>query len=217
MSFESLSKTAWILPGPAWVALPIILVLALRSAPFFRVWGIVFGVTTALDAYLNGAWSPVSPTSAWSTVFGITFVYLGDLRLYSALLWDGTRRSLGVAALVSWVTPVLAQVLRALFPAIALVPRRTFLTYELTFLVVLFVLTRTFRERAPMTSAFARDLCLLFAAQYGLWILSDVVLLGVGADAGYALRMIPDFVYYAGFIPFALLRSWSRPTLAVPT
>jgi hypothetical protein len=190
--------------------------LAARSTPFFRVWGIVFGLTTALDAYLNGAWSPVSPTSVWATVFGVAFVYLGDLRLYSALLWDGTRRSLATAAAVSWITPVLSQVLRVGVPAIALVPRQTFLAYELTFLVVLFVLCRSIEAlRVRMTTAFARGLCFFFAAQYSLWILSDVILLGTGADAGYALRMIPDCMYYAVFIPFVLVRSWSRPTLAV--
>jgi hypothetical protein len=222
MNFETFAKTPWILPGPGWIALPIVVVLALRLHDFRRVasgahrhfwfrWGFFFGITTALDAYLNGAWSPFASDSVWATVCGVAFVYLGDLRFFSAALWDGRKRSLVAAFLLSWITPVVTQGVRALLPHLADVPRRTYLLYECIFVIVLAALTvlaavvRRHTTLSRLSTTFARRLALFFAAQYVLWILADVVLLGTGHDLGYALRMVPDILYYGIFVSFVLV------------
>lgn len=193
------------------MALPIVLVLAYRSTTFFRVWGVIFGLSTALDAYFNGAWSPIRSTSVWATVSGIVFVYLGDLRLYSAVLWDGTRRSLVRALALAWVTPLASQVIRTLLPALTLVPRRTYLAYEVIFLLVLWWGARH-PNLAALRHGFARRVIVLFATQYALWIVSDLVILSTGSDWAYGLRMVPDVLYYAAFVPYVLWCSWSRVT-----
>ena len=35
---------------------------------------------------------------------------------------------------------------------------------------------------------------------YGLWAAADALLLATGADSGFALRVIPNLLYYGGFI-----------------
>ena len=44
-------------------------------------------------------------------------------------------------------------------------------------------------------------------AQYVLWAGADVVILS-GHDVGYLLRLLPNAMYYALFVPFAW---WSAP------
>jgi hypothetical protein len=197
-TFESFSKTAWILPGPALIAFPIVVALSLRARGFYRAWGLFFGLTTALDAFFNGAWTPFAADSGWATVSGVLFVYLGDLRLFSAILWNGSTRSLVKAASLAWVVPLLTQAVRALFPSLAAVPRTTFLLYEVLFVLCLgglFVVTRTLPN-----PAFRKRLTAFFAVQYILWISADVLLLQTRSDLGYALRILPDVLYYGVFV-----------------
>jgi hypothetical protein len=44
-------------------------------------------------------------------------------------------------------------------------------------------------------------------AQYALWALADVIILG-GHDVGYALRLVPNTMYYVLYLPFV---AWSAP------
>jgi hypothetical protein len=207
-TFESLSKTAWILPGPALFALPIVVALSFRARGFYRAWGLFFGVSTALDALLNGAWTPFAPNSGWATLSGIAFVYLGDLRLFTAVLWNGSKRSLLKAASLAWVVPLLTQAFRALFPSLALVPRTTFLLYEVLFVVFLggiFAATRALSKLELPNPEGRKNLAIFFVAQYMLWISADVVLLQTSSDFGYAVRIVPDVLYYGVFVCFTLI------------
>ena len=46
--------------------------------------------------------------------------------------------------------------------------------------------------------------------QYGLWVSIDVVIFA-GADVGYLLRFVPNFLYYVAFVPFVYLTA-PRPS-----
>ena len=40
------------------------------------------------------------------------------------------------------------------------------------------------------------------ASYYLLWATADVLILGWGLDLGWAVRMLPNQLYYAFFVPF---------------
>lgn len=160
---------------------------------------VTFALLAAVDAWLNGPWTPLPATSPWASASAVAGVILGDLRYFlivrlgrmafrAALL-----RALGLALLV----PVLSQlVVRVPFPD--LTPRVLFLIYELALLVLLVVehLRRTPRDHT------SRALLRFELAQYGLWVLADVLLLA-HVEAGYGLRVLPNLLYYVAFAPFA--------------
>lgn len=208
MTFESLSKNPLILPGACWMALPIVLWFSLRRRGFLRAWSLVFGLAIGLDAWLNGVLSPLAEGSAWSTASGVAFVVLGDFRMFLAAEWDGRWTSFARALAIAWFVPLGSQALRALVPAIAATPRVTYLAYELLFLVVVagWWLVRV-RRWSPERRAFATRLTRFFGLQYALWATADVVLLaarGRIADLGFGLRLLPDLLYYVGFVPWVL-------------
>ncbi|MBX3252407.1 MAG: hypothetical protein KF901_34855 [Myxococcales bacterium] len=209
MTFQSLSESPFVLPGLAWLALPIVLAFALRRRGFFRVWGLVFGALIALDAWLTGPLSPVSDErSGWATFFGVAFVLVGDLRFFVAAEWDAgrARASLARAFGLAWIAPLASQLARALVPSIAATPRLTYLVYELIFLVVLagWYLGRA-RRWSGARRVFASRLAAFFALQYALWAGADVLLLATSADLGYGLRMAPNVLYYVLFVPYVLM------------
>jgi hypothetical protein len=205
MDFQSLSKSPFILPGLAWLVLPIVLAFALRRRGFFRCWGILFGLSVAADAWLNGALTPIPDGSGWATFFGVAFVILGDVRFFVVCEWDGSRLSLVRGFGLAWIVPLVSQLLRALVPTIAATPRVTFLVYEVLFLIVLAGWWLIRGHRVPMPRrAFVVRVTPFFAIQYALWASSDVLLLTTGPDIGFALRIVPDVLYYVVFVPYVL-------------
>jgi hypothetical protein len=228
MTPQSIYQSPWVLPTLAWVATPFVLHLAADVRGAMRVWATIFACTTALDAWLTGPLSPVPASSALGTVASVAFVIIGDARFFVLATW--LRR--GGSARAAWlrggawslVTPLLSEVLRRAFPAIAAVERRTYLAYELTFLAVCaaFVAAETLgvrkSDRAEQRDAQAAVVpgpavhwpvvhwpVVLFVAQYVLWALADVLLLA-GQDLAYLLRVIPNIMYYALFMPLSLRR-----------
>ena len=49
---------------------------------------------------------------------------------------------------------------------------------------------------------------------YSLWAASDVILLATGSDLGYALRVVPNLLYYGGLIAVI---AWSAPLRSAGT
>jgi hypothetical protein len=81
------------------------------------------------------------------------------------------------------------------------------LTYELAFLAVALVLrngivpTRV-PAAEPRLRTYLRTVLTYVAVYYALWAAADGLILA-GIDAGWALRMIPNQLYYAFWVPFA--------------
>jgi hypothetical protein len=48
------------------------------------------------------------------------------------------------------------------------------------------------------------------AVYYALWALADVLILVGRLDAGWGLRVIPNQLYYALYLPFVYFRFFSR-------
>lgn len=210
--FRTIYESPWQHPGLAFLlgGLGILLVVALR--PFHarsprRAWALLFSLLQAeilLDAALTGALSPLAPSSFAATAASILFVVLGDLRYFYLVerqraQADTPRLTTLVAALgFALIVPVASGAAKHLSPEF-FVGTRLFLSYEVA---LLFLLVVHFKMRSR--GRFARRLFAFEFVQYFLWATADVLIL-CGIDAGFALRIAPNVLYYVGFAPFAIL------------
>ncbi|MCH2110489.1 MAG: cytochrome c [Polyangiaceae bacterium] len=96
--------------------------------------------------------------------------------------------------------------------------RWTYLVYELLFVfltaVLLYRQRRLTREASGSHLSIAEQVLKYVALYYSFWALADVIILA-GFDAGYALRILPNLLYYGLYIPFLWLLlkrgSWAPP------
>lgn len=205
MSFQSFAQGPWILPLLPWLSLPIVLAYAVRQRGFLRIYGIVFGILIAADAFANGALTVVPPNTPWATFFGVSFVILGDFRYF--LLVESARsparspaRVLVTSVVLAFVVPLAAQFFRATTP-ISNDSRTTYLTYEALFLAFLAIYGFVLRRRATRLE---RQLFAFELVQYLAWAGIDVLLLATRADVLHLFRIVPDVLYYVVFMPFAI-------------
>lgn len=206
---KALYDSGWHHPFAAYVAALILLALVARRLNFLPGFLVVFCTEIVADATVTGAWSPVPVDSAWFATLSIVFVILGDLR-YFILAEHYTRpraplrQVLSAAMPIAFAVPVLTGFGSRVIPALG-DPRVLYLVYELLlFLLVLSLQFGVYGKRAaanPNQRVFVRRLSLFLLVQYGGWALADCVILS-GAEAGHALRMVPNILYYALFLPF---------------
>lgn len=179
---------------------------------FLARWTVFFAAEALLDGWLTGNSSPLDPRGAAMTVASIVFVVLGDLRLY-LLLSRYTRRAwtAGVfAEAFAWafVPSLVIGVLKRAAPWAVSNLRHLFLVYELTALPLVmlwlqgFVPRRLARPEDAAERAWLSGAAAFFAAQYTLWIVSDVAILQ-GARWAWALRVVPNVMYYGLFVAWA--------------
>ncbi|RDV37272.1 hypothetical protein DV096_14935 [Bradymonadaceae bacterium TMQ3] len=205
-------------PGAAWLSAALVLGVMLRRLPFFYAFIIGAVVVSAADAMITGGWSQLGGQAHPSYV-GLSwfFVLAGDYRVFLLLeryrrarseSWSGGAgvwwRALGWTLIASVVVGLIS-VSSDLFNASA---RRLYLTYEL---VALGVVALVWRVRVlgamppgdPVRRWLSR-VAIFVMVQYALWAGADVVILA-GLDVGHLLRMIPNLMYYALFLPVVLL------------
>lgn len=203
-------------PGLFWaVGIPFVLYLAsrLRSGErpaFITRWFLLFQLEILLDAGLQGELTPLSG-AALQTV-SIMLVVAGDLRFLLLLVWQRRGRpafgswaaaALGWSLFVPLASYVVAQ------PIANGQPRVLFLVYETMFASMALALAVVSAQRpvADATDRWIRRLIAFELVQYTLWASADVIILS-GHDLGYLLRLIPNTLYYAAFMPFAW---WTAP------
>ena len=92
------------------------------------------------------------------------------------------------------------------------------MVYELGFLAMaLFLRQRVVPARVaddrPELRRYLRGLASYAAVYYALWAASDVLIQLVGWDGGWALRMLPNQIYYAFWVPFAYFTFFERPRI----
>lgn len=245
MSFATLYDSAWQHPGLAWLGtLPILAWAVTQRVPESKhparapdaqtsqlararlrlLW--VLQALIALDALCTGGLSPLPSPSPWATAAAVFFVIAGDARFFF-LLQDPSLSATGMGArllralLLSAVLSLAAYVGQQVFPAQLPSSRHLFLTYELMLLVTTLVLAAWFARRAPDPAVRCqRRLTGFVALQYGLWALADVVILSAASwsDLGFALRLVPNALYYVAFVPFAVrFGTASRVEAAAPS
>lgn len=185
--FKGLYDSVWQAPLAFWLGQAAFLAFLIkrRGSPFF----VVFTVLLALDAWMNGALSPLRSPQV-KTVVAVLFVLLGDFRFFY-LLEKMRARAIGL----TFVVPLLVVP----FVVFGVPERYLWLTYELGFFVLAGVSSAVWKK--PAQQALIR----FELVQYGLWLFADLVVLG-GADVGWAIRIVPNLLYYTLFLPFA----WER-------
>ena len=192
------------------------------EAAFVRRYALFFGVLTVLDPVCTGPftrWLGLGEAAGTAVMLG--FVLLGDFRVFLLLFglraggaWRGPaarRAGLWTLAVPAFAWPV-HQGLTIFDPAL---PSQTlWLVYEAAFMGLALTLRRGLsRDEAfagrPVLRAYLRRVLAYVAVYYGLWALSDALVLGAGLDAGWALRVLPNQLYYALFVPFVYLSFFS--------
>lgn len=205
---KALYDSGWHHPFAAYVAAVIVLSLVARRLPFLAAFLVLFSAEVVADATVTGAWSPVAADSTWYPTLSIVFVILGDLR-YFVLAEHYTRpsaplgRVLAAALPISLAVPILTGIGSKTISALG-DARVLYLVYELLlFLLVLVLQWRVYAKRPTEEEqrVFVRRLSLFILVQYAGWALADIVILA-GAEAGHGLRMLPNILYYALFLPF---------------
>ena len=196
-------------PALFWLVGTIVLALAARKMSFVLGWVVLAAFEIMADATITGGLSPVPAGSAWGQPLGILFVLLGDFRyfvLVERFARGSVSRALGTAAAFTAIVPLISQVLMRIAPSLFASSRWVFLIYEALFLVLAIVL-RTFvvpRRLATATPAIRTWLLRITTfeiVQYALWALADVIILA-GVEPGFLLRIVPNVLYYAAFVPF---------------
>jgi hypothetical protein len=185
-----------------------------------------FAIETMLDPLATGpllSLAVVENTIA-SSLIQFLFVYLGDLRVL--LLAIGVARprrpfrsNLAWAAVATLIVPIWTGIgfafARWLWPEVH--GQLLWMLYELGFLALCIALGRAWVARAlpgdPARAAYLRSIFGYSAAYYALWLAADLVIVVAGLDLGWALRMVPNQLYYAFWAPFAYWRFFSvRPS-----
>lgn len=205
-SFQQIYDSAWHHPGVAFVGSGVVLLWALWRRP--PALGMLLGLQLLMiiDALCTGGLVPIPHASGWGQLVPVFFVVQGDARFYFLLAKGrfSRRKTLALALLAGLFVPLSSYALQSVFPELLPTRRHLFLTHELLFCGVVLSLLWRLRSVARSSSLkWQRRLCLFELLQYGLWVLSDVVIL-CGMDIGFALRLVPNLMYYVLFVPFAL-------------
>ena len=195
------------------------------AAPFVDAYAVAFAIETLIDPLATGPLSRllgIAGTGAATAVM-VFFVLLGDFRVYLlvfALLAIAAgrpwRAALPRAAAWTLLVPLVAYPASAAIGAIRpdADPNTIWLVYESVFvLVALGLRQRLPREAAVEPAAlrdFLREVLGYVAFYYVLWATADVLTQLAGLDVGWLLRIVPNQLYYAFWIPFVVWRFSAR-------
>ena len=219
--FESWYESPWHNPAFFWLTGVLFLAWWMRRQPFLTGFFALFTVEILADALATGGWSPLSLLkSPASTPVAIAFVILGDFRYFllteryavrpEAKPRDATAGKAWATSIgLSFIVPVLAAITGRLVPAKYGEGRWAFLTYEVIFLALSLALRfvvypRRLAGTSTPVKQWLRRVTTFEVVQYALWASADVLIFA-GLDAGFALRFLPNAMYYVAFLPFVAL------------
>jgi hypothetical protein len=208
-SWHDLYYAAWQQPWALLVAPFAFLVWRALAAPpragaapeakgFVVAWSWLFCVETMLDPLATGPIAKAIGAPAAGTALGLTFVLLGDFRIWWLVL--GLARPAGAA--LRALGPTLAVPILAWLVTQALAPlpdQALWLIHESLFVAVALGVSRRVAGR------FERAVLAYAGVYYALWAAADVLILS-GVDAGWLLRCIPNQLYYGFTVPFVWWR-----------
>jgi hypothetical protein len=180
---------------------------------------VVFAALTIVDPICTGPLSRalgIGGTLAGTLVM-FCFVLLGDLRVLVMLAviarpQRGLRGNLGWCLGLVLVVPAAAGLVYAVLGLLVaeLHGQWLWIVYELGFLLLVVVLARRWVPRVaghdPEQAALLKALCGYSAAYYALWAFADLVIVVGELDLGWAIRMVPNQLYYALWVPFVHAR-----------
>jgi len=219
--FESFYASPAQHPGLLWLAAALALAVVLtRSplAPSMRRYCIALVALSFLDAWLttNEVFG-LGPLEGWlASAVPLFFVIAGDLRYWLLVMLGDERGAIrfapdgvGRALALSLIVPVSTQIVMSLLPESRATPRVMFLVYEVSFALLTIAMMR-FHPKL-VASEWLRAVSRFVVLYYGLWATADVLILAFGSDLGFALRVVPNMLYYGGLIAVMAICS-SRAT-----
>ena len=190
------------------------------DARFVRAYTIFFAVETVLDSFATGPlsrWLGIAGTAA-GTGLMVFFVLLGDFRvllLLQRLARPALARERLLLESAAWtlVVPLVALSVEQVLDTIAgpLGDNVIWLLYELAFLALALWLRQVGVPRwvgpgRPARLAYLRSVAAYVALYYALWASADVLIQMLDLDVGWGLRVIPNQLYYAFYLPFVYFR-----------
>jgi hypothetical protein len=181
-----------------------------------------FAVATLLDPISTG---PLLRTEMLegtlaATLIPFFFVLLGDFRV----LWlaigvarpdRGFGQNLGWAMGTTLIVPAFAGSTYALFDWLfpELHGQALWMIYEFGFLLLCVFLSRSWIPKSllhqPVRASYLRALFGFSAAYYALWLIADLIVVVGQLDLGWAIRIVPNQLYYSFWVPFAYWRFFS--------
>lgn len=185
-----------------------------REDRFIAVFCLVWTVETLLDPIVGG---PIARALGWSdglagSAILFLFVYLGDLRVFVLIFGlaetGSLRRAMAFALIVPLATGLVYGTAAWWNPGLP--GQWMWLIYELGFVIMAVWLVRHWipghcgRDREALRSMLSS--CGAYVATYyALWATCDTLIL-LGIDEGWGLRMLPNQLYYALWVPFVYVR-----------
>jgi hypothetical protein len=224
--YQSELQGVWaLLPVPALLFVYLLVSRRAREraarspeARFVHAWSILFAAETLLDPLVGGKLVAVlGAPAALATAVMLLFVLLGDFRVYwlvFALARRDARRGAWLAAAASPAVPLLAFAGHRLAGAFAADASglRLWLLHELLFTGVALWLRGVWLPRRVADASrlrFLRAVCAYVAVYYALWAACDALWITARLDLAWLLRVLPNQLYYAFFVPFVWW-AWSR-------
>ncbi|MFO0555485.1 MAG: hypothetical protein U0271_44315 [Polyangiaceae bacterium] len=223
--FRRIYDSSWHHPGVAFAGVFAFVLALARTQRFVVALSVIFAFEAAADALVTGGFSPTRGTSIHNAL-GIAFVILGDLR-YFAFATHASRAanrlerrglgdlsSWGLACALAMIVPVASTAPQLIAPKFFTDETRIYLLYEVMFVVLALLVRALFLPRRLAVAStdirvWIYRLTMFEIAQYGLWILSDVLILS-GVEFARVLRLVPNALYYAGFLPLAFFAAPAR-------
>ncbi|AFM11174.1 hypothetical protein [Turneriella parva] len=215
MNLVGIDQSFWFKTWPAIFSnLVLVLFVVFKRPPLFK-YLLVFALTTLADI-LVASKIVAMPDDTLQTAVEYVFVLIGDLR-FILLLAYFLYAGLGATELQQLSLPgsvIKPAFIFTLFPTILVgavgfakphlltEARHKFLAYELIFfiLTVLWIYIVLPQKNLSAASArFVKSAALPVFLFYGLWSLADILILR-GVEAGYAIRIVPNFLYYSVFL-----------------
>lgn len=196
------------------------------AAGFVDAYAIVFACQTMLDPIATGPLLRGLGLAGGdlATAVMVAFVLLGDFRVYLLLfallaIAGGNTWRAALPAAAGWTLLVpaiafpLAAAVRTARPAAD--PNTIWLIYEALFAVVALAMRARLVPRRvggerPALAAFLREALAYVALYYGLWAAADALIQAGGLDLGWLLRVVPNQLYYAFWVPFVAVRFFAR-------
>jgi hypothetical protein len=217
--YESALQHPWLLWLSALLAGAFALSRRRLDPSVARLCAVLVALSLA-DAWLTsghvyGLGSLSGRAASWVPLF---FVLAGDFRfllLFGAATPRGAlafrASGLAAAAALTVVVPITSQLAMWTLPLDAGTPRVLFLVYELLFTVLALALLRWHpaASRAPWLA----QVCRFVLIYYPLWACADALILAGAREPGFALRVVPNLLYYGGLIAVI---AWTADDAAAP-
>lgn len=217
MSFAELYASPVQHPGLLWFGALLGLVIALARRPLSRQlkwFCIVLTVVSLFDAWLTAneilGFDATTSAPRWVPLI---FVLLGDFRYFFFVesarpggTLTITKRGLLRAFAWTAIVPIGSQVMMFLLRSDQ--ARVLYLVYELSFVALLCAFLFGYLPRFAKAVHWTRLVTLFGVFYYGLWAFADAIILFTGADEGFLVRILPNLLYYGGFVPIV---AWTAP------